>query len=83
MGLSFEALPGSYPQKIILTLLCDVCGVDLASFTHENGFIGAFHKAIEAGWKESAIGDRCFSGPCCSGKIKARTHAGNSDNRLV
>jgi hypothetical protein len=62
-----------YPRPLRLTLRCDsdhgLFPVEASFERHEDGFIGLYRMAMDAGWKDtSASGVRMFFGPCCSHK---------------
>jgi len=65
--------PGApIPCATRLTLSCDTDHGLLPvveTFTHADGFIGAYGAAMARGWKDtSRAGQRVQFGPCCSGK---------------
>lgn len=67
-----------YPRPTRLTLVCDgdrharsldLIGPLMQHFDDIGGFIDQYRSAMNAGWKDSRIGNRrVFLGPCCSGK---------------
>lgn len=75
MGLTIALDPdccGVPPLKLVLTLSCDgQCGMfrTSAAFRNVHGFMGSYHDAITAGWKDtSRDGARVMLCPACSGK---------------
>jgi hypothetical protein len=92
MGIQISIFEGQVPRApcdIELTLTCDACsvnGLDLFGpttqvFRHREGFIGCYHAAMNAGWKDTnQRGEREFHGPCCSGKAVDTAYSAEVDD---
>ena len=74
MGLTITSKDkGPYPRRIRLILHCDnshgFFSAPSAVIEHDDGFMGAYSKALRMGWKDTfEDGKRVFLCPQCSRK---------------